>query len=57
MYIDIEVIPRLFCPAFLLSTVSYNATNTFGKRYLNLKYATQCKVTNSGGLMLTVIGD
>ena len=57
MYIDIEVIPRLFCPAFLLSTVSYNATNTFGERYLNSKYASQWKATNSGGLMVTVKGD
>ena len=37
MYIGIAVIPRLCCPAFHFHQFQYNATNTFGKKYLNSK--------------------
>ena len=37
MYTLTKVVSRFFCPAFSFSPVLYNATNAFGKSYLNSK--------------------
>ena len=35
IYIGIAVMPKLCCPIFHFHQIYYNATNTFGKKYLN----------------------
>ena len=56
MYIVIEVIPRLFCPAYSFWPVLIQTPLMLFKKVILIRNCKSVKVSNSGGLMLCADG-